>query len=265
MEIRKADRRQNNVSVDTDRRGDIDRREDSGLFYALEAIPPVRRVASIPDKIKNGDITSAAGITGLMLINLPEDVRDIRGAINQIKGEAPKYNHKEFQHSFSFFRGTAIEKWLHKNADADKKWAIWLRDNDNTLADTKFGKKIMKAVNSKEVDIIETSIQDYKKTNINAIKHSGSDFSQLTGRALRRTTVLGIGALALLELPKITKADKKIKQTAKSAVNVASITVGIGYGGAIGSKYGGATGSLIGMGIGAILGSKLSQNAQEVI
>jgi len=66
-------------------------------------------------------------------------------------------------------------------------------------------------------------------------------------------------------LPKITKSNETVKQTAKSAVNVASITTGIGYGGAIGARYGGSTGSLIGMGLGAILGSNLSQKVQETI
>ena len=268
-----SDKRKISLPVDKDRRAENpitaairdNIKNESGLVYALEALPPIRRIVSLPDKIGNGDVASAVGLAGLALINLPEDVRDIKGAIKQLKGEAPKYNHKEFQHNFSFFRGTAVEKWLNGQVDAGKKWAVFLRENDRTLADTKLGKKIMDAVKCKDVDIIETSIQDYKKTNINAVKHSGSEFAQLTGRALRRTTLLGVGAIVLLELPKIIKSDETIKQTAKSAINIASVTAGIGYGGAIGSKYGGATGSLIGMGFGAILGSKLSEKTQALI
>ena len=101
-----------------------------------------------------------------------------------------------------------------------------------------------------------------------AYKYEGSKFAQLTGRALKRTTKLGVLALALLEVPKIIEAIQKseiIEQATKSVVNVTSITAGIGYGGAIGAKHGGAMGSLVGMGFGAVLGSKLSEKMQEII
>lgn len=111
----------------------------------------------------------------------------------------------------------------------------------------------------------KTPIKNFKGLSTYAFSHSGSNFAKLTARAMRRTTVLGFGAIALLEVPKIFKSDEKIKQTTKSALNVASITSGIGYCGAIGSKHGGATGSLIGMGVGAILGSKLSEKTQQII
>lgn len=231
----------------------------------FEALPPVRRTLSIPDKIKNGDTTTALGMASLALINLPEDLRDIRGAYNQLNGAKAAYDYKNYQHSFSFFKGTAIEEWLCKHFDMGKKWAVWLRKNDITLAGTSFGKKIKNLVKAKESDIIETSITNFMGEQALAYKYSGSGFAKLTCRAMRRTTLLGIGAIALLELPKIIKSDEKIKQTAKSAVNIASVTAGIGYCGAIGAKYGGATGSLIGMGLGAILGSKISNKVQEII
>lgn len=265
MEIRQTDRRQNNVVVENDQRSGVDRRENPSLFYALEAVPTFRRTLSIPDKIENGEIAAAFGMASLALINIPEDLRDVKGAFNQLKGANALYDYKNYQHNFSFFKGTAIEKWLYKQIDANKKWAVWLSENDKTLADTKFGNKILGFLGSKEVDIIETSITNYKGEQALAVKYGGSKFAQLTGRALRRTTKLGVIALALLEVPKIIKSEDKIEQTAKSTVNVVSITAGIGYGGAIGAKYGGATGSLIGMGLGAILGNKLSKKAQETI
>lgn len=61
------------------------------------------------------------------------------------------------------------------------------------------------------------------------------------------------------------QAGNTAKQTVKSGINLASITAGIAYGGAIGSKYGGPLGSLIGMGTGAVFGSLVSKKAQEVI
>ncbi len=267
VELKSVDRRQNNVSVDTDRRCDKDKSEDISLFCALETIPPVRRAISIPDKIQHGEITSALGMASLALINLPEDWRDIKSAVNQFKGIDPKYDYKEYQHDFSFFRGTAIEKWLHGQIKKGKKWASWLYDNDRSLADTTFGGKLLNLVKGKESEnVIETKITNFVDDKAYAFKYEGSKFAQLTGRALKRTTKLGVLAIALLEVPKIFNAIKKgetIEQTVKSAVNVASVTAGIGYGGAIGAKHGGAIGSLVGMGFGAVLGGKLSEKIQE--
>ncbi|MEI8128386.1 MAG: hypothetical protein WCG95_02100, partial [bacterium] len=129
MAVPSVDRRQDSVSVATDRRCDKGKSEDVSLFCALETIPPVRRAISIPDKIEHGEITSALGMASLALINLPEDLRDIKSALDQFKGVEAKYKYKEYQHDFSFFRGTAIEGWLYKHVDKDKKWANWLIDN----------------------------------------------------------------------------------------------------------------------------------------
>ncbi len=264
-----VDRRQDSVSVATDRRCDKGKSEDVSLFCALETIPPVRRAISIPDKIEHGEITSALGMASLALINLPEDLRDIKSALDQFKGVEAKYKYKEYQHDFSFFRGTAIEEWLHGQIQKGKKWAKWLYRNDLTLADTAFGEKILNSVKAKlSEDIAETPITNFIGKQVYAFKYEGSKFAQLTGRALRRTTKLGVLAIALLEVPKIFNAiqnGETVKQTAKSAINVASITAGIGYGGAIGAKHGGAIGSLVGMGFGAVLGCKLSQKTQELI
>ena len=270
MAVGSVDRRQNNVSVDTDRRCEKSKSEDVGIFCALETIPPVRRAIDIPDKIRHGEITSALGMASLALINLPEDMRDIKNAVNQFRGIDTTYEgYREFQHDFSFFRGTAIEKWLHKHVNAGKKWATWLYDNDRALTETTFGEKLLNLVKGKESeDFIKTPITNFAGKKAYAFKYEGGKFAQLTGRALKRTTKLGVIALALLEAPKIINAIQKgetIEQTAKSTVNVASITAGIGYGGAIGAKHGGAIGSLVGMGFGAVLGSKLSENIQQVI
>ena len=58
--------------------------QDSVFVYALESLPPVRRIASLPDKIQNNDYIPALGLASLALINLPEDVRDIKSAGEQI-------------------------------------------------------------------------------------------------------------------------------------------------------------------------------------
>lgn len=281
---RESDRRQVSMPVEVDRRqGDRrtvsftnDKSKPSSqnkgdlLFEACEALPQVRRIKSLPDQIENGNATTALGMASLALINLPEDCRDVRSASRQIKGLItkdfkPSYDYKNYQHNFSFFRGTAIEKWLHKHIDNGSKWAKWLYDNDITLVNTSFGNKILGLVKAEENNPVKTGIKDFQGKYLSASSYSGNMFGKLTARALQRTTLLGLGVMCLLEVPKIFKSDKKIKQSAKSAVNIASITAGIGYGGAIGAKYGGPTGSLIGMGAGAILGNKISHKAQKLV
>lgn len=274
LEIRKTDRRQNNISVENDRRSGVDRRDlskdtsvfqNASAFEALKVIPQWRRISSVKDKMNNDDEIGALGSVGLMLINLPEDKRDVIGVVNQLTGAEPLYDYKNFQHPFSFFRGTMLEKWLHKNVAAGKKWAKFLYNNDISLYNTISDLKFLKPFIAEEKDAIKSNIKDYRGKSIKAFSFTGNKFAKLTARALKRTTLLGVIAMCLFELPKIFKSDKKIKQVEKSAINVVSITAGIGYIGAIGFKYGGSTGSLIGMGLGAVLGGKLSQKTQELI
>lgn len=250
--------------------------------YAFEAVPMYRRVESIPDQLNKGNGATALGMAALALINLPEDCRDVLGAAKQVKSiftkepHLAKYDYKNYQHQFSFFRGTAIEKWLHKNVDEGKKWAEWLYNNDKTLANTEFGKKTLNILSTKVEKVLPTEIKNYKGISVLGFSYKGTKLGELTGRAMQRTTKLGIIALGLLELPKIIKAFNKgdnvldttgnvAGQTIKSAVNVATVTAGIAYCGAIGSKYGKGFGSLIGMGVGAILGGIISKKIQETI
>lgn len=247
------------------------------LNYAFEAVPMYRRTVSLPDTIKEGDITTGLGMAALALINLPEDWRDVKSAAKQVKsiftGKPYKgsYIYKDYQHSFSFFRGTAVDKLVHKNADAGKGWAKWLLKNDKTLAETSLGEGILNLAGGKEAHLVPTEIKDLKDANVVAAKYEGNAFAKMTGRAMRRMTKLGLVAMCALEAPKILKEMDKGKdantgkQIAKSAINITTITTGVAYGGAIGSKYGKGLGSLIGMGAGAILGSVASNTAQSVL
>ena len=260
---------------------------DQGVMYALESLPPVRRLSSLPDKIQNGDYAPAVGLASLALINFPEDCRDIKSAYSQLfeKGYKPKYDSKELQHPFSFFRGTLLHKFVDPNTAKNPELAEKLLNADTTLANTKFGKFVMKSLNTEISGAFNTSIEDIGHTKemnnyVKALSFEGKgqlkNFGELTARAMTRTTKLGVCVLAALELPKIFKAmghgngigeqaGNTVKQTAKSGINVASITAGIGYGGAIGAKKFGATGSIVGMGLGAIIGAFASNKLQDVI
>lgn len=271
------------------------RRNDGDIVKqcVFEALPPVRRVASLPDKVHKGDYVPALGLASLALINLPEDLRDIKTAKEQVeaflKGQKYEgaYNYRDFQHEFSFFRGTLLEFLVDFKKTGNIERAKKLYALDKSLLRTKFGERIMNLLGVEQAST-ETVKKFNKKTglweaarDINgkrriALKFDGSAFGKLTARAMARTTLIGTGVLAAIELPKILKAMTKgnnigekaentAKQTAKSALNFAATTVGIAYGGAIGSKYLKGFGSIVGMGIGAVLTSKASQKLQNAI
>ncbi|MDD3150146.1 MAG: hypothetical protein PHV68_04865 [Candidatus Gastranaerophilales bacterium] len=325
------DRRQNNRSVDVERRSGIDRREDSRisndkfnsdiqkfqitinennekkplidtfdktvsenkestevLFKSLSPIAPVRRISSLPDKLENHDYLSALGLSSLALVNLPEDLRDIKGAINQIRSKIdknfiydPLYNRKTHQHSFSFFRGTMLDEPLQKQIDKGNIFAEKLDKLDRkTIYETKLGEKIQNffgiEANYDNITVVD-GIKNAAGKKARAYEFTAKKLGgEITARAIKRIPLLSVIALGILELPKIFKSHNKGdniadkvketgKQTLKSGINVTSVLTGIGYGGAIGAKHGGAVGSLIGMGAGAVFGSEVSKKIQDLI
>ena len=251
---------------------------------ALGSLPPVRRVISLPDKVESGDVFGAAGLASLALINLPEDIRDIKAASSQLKAIAkgekytPKYEYSKYQHDFSFLKGTLVQDYMKGiTSQEGKERVAKIYSADKSLYNTSFGEKIKSFLGIVDGESEECPVKNIFGENLELSEiKSKSAFGELTGRAMKRMTVFGIGALAVLELPKIIKAigqgstvgeqtKNTAKQTVKSGINVASVAAGIGYCGAIGAKKFGATGSLIGMGIGAVVGATASQKLQEAI
>ncbi|MDD3151199.1 MAG: hypothetical protein PHV68_10265, partial [Candidatus Gastranaerophilales bacterium] len=132
------------------------------LFKSLSPIAPVRRVSSLPDKLENHDYLAALGLGALAFNNLPEDIRDIKGAYNQVRSKIdknfvynPLYNRKTHQHSFSFFRGTFLDDFLFEQQKKGNIFAEKLYDLDATIYETKFGKKIQ---NFFGIDVIDQKI-----------------------------------------------------------------------------------------------------------
>lgn len=294
VEKRNIDRRQSNVPVANDRRNGADRRAEKSntnknkdfLNYSFEALPQYRRIASIPDKIKAGNTTTALGLASLALINLPEDCRDVVSASKQIKSFftgvkfEPKYDYTKYQHPFSFFRGTFLHNFADPNKSKKPELAQKILDSDKTLAQTKFGKKIINIFGAEKTGSIRTKIHAINSAKENPIFvraniYEGTKFGKLTAHAMERTTKWGLVAIALLETPQIAKefchgdsisekAKNGAKQVLKSGMNVALTSAGIGYMGAIGQKLG-PFGSLVGMGAGAIIGGYGSRKLQDVI
>lgn len=295
------DRRKTATPISHDRRCGMDRRmsfreklqQEQGLVYALESIPPIRRIACLPEKIDNGDLIPALGMAGLAFINIPEDMRDIKNAVQEVKclvnGNKciDAYNYKNCQHEFSFFRGTFLEHLIDEKKSKNPELTKKITKLDESFIDTGIGKKIMKFLKVKISGEESIKIFD-KKTNswgiakdINgrhryAYIFEGGSFAKITARAMLRTTMMGVVIVAAMELPKIIKsmfsgknikqkADNTASQVVKSGINVAATTAGIAYCGAIGSKYGKSFGSLVGMGVGAVIGNIASNKIQDLI
>ena len=250
------------------------------VLSVLSPIVPVRRISSLPDNIKDGNYTRAAGLVGLMTINLPEDTRDLAGAWKQFKtGEIPSY-YKDFQAPFSFFRGTFLEPLVNKMG----KLGVKLHKADVPLYDTKFGELCQKVFKyDLSLDEIPTNrfvpkiVQDesgktvIKSFEVYAKKVEGSALGKTVGNALLRIPYISALVLGAMEIPAIFKAFKKPAastkdrtinggtQILKSSVNVSAILAGIGMFGYLLKGRGGPIGSLVGMGLGSIAGAYASK------
>mgnify|MGYP001453090542 CR=1 FL=1 len=270
------------------------------VFMALSPITPIRRISSLPDNLEEQNYGRAAGLVALAILNLPEDLRDLKNAVSEISSKVlskntkqlikdrfpkiyknllnykPAYDYKNFQHPLSFFRGTFMEPLLNLPGKYGKKISRKLYYADKTIHDTKFGQWLLNKFNIVEDNFVKTNVIDSFKIDIFAVSHKGGNrFTRLLARAMLRMPVLSILSLSLLELPAIIKSTKKgdttkekavstAKQIAKSGIFVTSISCGIGIFGALLSKKG-PTRSLIGMGLGSVAGGLVSQKANKLI
>lgn len=263
------------------------------LSYSLMAAPPYRRISAIPDKMSSDEIFYSLGMASLGLVNFPQDLRDIKEALKQVflniqgKKYTGVYDFRNYQHDFSLCHGTLLERFIDTKKMQSAKLAEKIQRLDNTLLNTGFGRKVLDLFGVKEI-----KSQAFKQFNKNThawevvkdvngkIKYargfSGSKFGVLTAHVLARTIIPELMVFSVVEIPLIyralatsdnlrEKAKNILKQTAKSAITVASLFLGFGYLGAIGSKYFKVFGSLAGMGLGAIVGTKVSQKINKRI
>ena len=242
------------------------------VISALSPVVPVRRISSLPDNVEDGNYARAAGLIGLMVMNLPEDGRDLQDGWKQITtGEIPEHYKKGYQSAFSFFRGTFLEPLTRNTNPLGEK----IYNLDKTLYDTTFGQKIMEFLKTDIEHSIKTKRSDINDNFVKAYKFAGTKLGKIMGRSLLRMTKLGVAALSILEIPAIYKAFTKrdsikenvkagSKQTTKSAMYVTSMISGIGIIGAILAKKGPAY-SLLGMGIGSAIGGLISKGFNKLI
>lgn len=245
----------------------------------VNSVAPVRRITGLPEMIRQGDGIAAAGLAALTVVSLPEDCRDIRDAckhssclIRRKKFAAP-YDFAKYQHDFSFFRGTLLHEGMKRvKSERGKRIVDKIYSADKTLYNTKFGKWIKKVFGIEDGKLIKSKIKNLYGKEIPVqemiIKKDFLGLKDLTGRAMKRTSILGVAFMGALELPKLIKSIRKDDnsfgiQSAKSAINVLGLTIGMGYLGALGGKKFGALGSLLGMGAGVLAGASGSKYIQN--
>ncbi len=251
----------------------------------VSTVAPARRLCDIPDMVRSGDTIAAIGLAGLTIVSLPEDCRDLKAAYNHSSCVLRKrrisapYNYHKYQHDFSFFRGTLLHEAMKRvKSERGKKIVDNLYKSDITLYNTKFGKWVQNILGIENGKNIKSSIKNLYGQEVSVqkiiVKKDFLGLKELTGRAMKRTSLLGLAFMGLLELPKIIKSITKgddaqektksfAKQVGKSSLNVFGVTAGMGYIGAIGAKKYGALGSLIGMGLGVIAGAGASKWIQN--
>ena len=253
----------------------------------VNSVAPARRLCDIPNMVRSGDTIAAAGLAGLTIVSLPEDCRDLKAAYNHSscvlrkKRISAPYNYHKYQHDFSFFRGTLLHEAMKRvKSERGKKIVDKLYKSDVTLYNTKFGKWVQKVLGIENGKDVKSSVKNLYGKEIPVqkiiVKNDFLGLKELTGRAMKRTSLLGLAFMGVLELPKIIKSATKgedvqeksksfAKQVGKSSLNVLGVTAGMGYIGAIGAKKYGALGSLIGMGLGVIAGAGTSQWIQNLV
>ena len=253
----------------------------------LNSVAPVRRVISLPDMVSQGDVAAAVGLGALTVVSLPEDCRDLRDAYRHSKSVLTRsrysnaYNYRKYQHDFSFFRGTLLHE-LMKRAKSPrmKKFVSRVYSLDKTLYNTWFGKLTKKILGIKDGKKVLSKVKNLDGTQQYVqqivVKKDLWGFKDLTARALKRTSVLGLAFMSLLEVPRIIKqflsgenTEEKLKsgaeQIGRGILNVLGVSVGMGYGGAWGAKKFGAVGSLIGMGAGLFAGCGVSNIIKRLV
>jgi hypothetical protein len=247
------------------------------ILYAFGFIPPVRRVQSLPDSVKDNNWIRVALLLGMAGINFPRDYTEVQRAWNEgisIKKNGIK-NTKfiDAQRPFHLLKGTMVEKWAEKYPKFKKVFNA-LDKFDKTLYDTKFGKLICKWL-----DVKETGGHSFNNTGIGTSREFGKFFEEnyfkkVIGKSLLRVSRLSLITTALFEVPALLKsltqkeptgekAKSVTKQVIKSAGYVALMSGGTAIAGAMAGSS--LIAQLFGMGIGAGLALMASHSINRKI
>lgn len=245
--------------------------------FLYKSTPIWSRLDTAHKLAEQGDYFSAFTVGSLALLFGPEDLREVKTAVKQIKALVkgdnsfiPDYDYTKAQHPGSFFRGSILHKKMNPFAPNSKyvDEKLWLLEQDKALIQTKLGKKVLDYFDIK-TEKINTDIEEILqvegfKNNVQAYKFIGkSSFGKLTARAMTRTPVLslvadaGVEALSIRhEVKQGKNLFKALKEGILSFTTTALLTA---FFGALGSYFGPA-GSLLGVTLG-IYTSKKIENA----
>ena len=251
-----------------------DEKETNITFGAL---PVYGKVYDLPQQLSHGDYGSSAMLSTLAAINAPEEIDDLMSALAQIKSKFSKkfvyekpYDNRVAQHPFSFFRNSALRKYMNPESPLCPFPALaeWLVDKDKSIYATKLGKYIRNKLNI-VTDDIESKVESIYSTDKDKVyviaKKINTDnfFKDIAARSMLRTTKIGALALGSIEAVqaknKIDNGESPLKAVGSAVLNTGATLAGAGVLGAIGAKYGGAAGSFIGTGGGAVLGALTSR------
>lgn len=244
------------------------------LKLAASPIAPIRRVIGVKEASKE-DRIKTIGLAALAANNLPMDIKDIIGVINEIRHKTPR---QKGQIEFTFSQDTLAEYPLRfLNKLSHDKVKQHFSKIDKSVFSTKFGEFIRKKlkIDASDVniapDIIKSSISPNKIYNL-----KGSRFAKLIGNSMLRIPVLNLAIFSLLEVPHIIKAIKdepdsknKLKagaaQTLKSGINLISMVSVMALTGALMSKRLGSLGSWLGIGFGCYGGEKIGKKVNNIL
>lgn len=255
-----------------------ERREKFKNFHSpvvFEGVPVVGKLNGVPESVIDGNYLRAYTLWSLAFLNGPEDIQNVYEATKQIKSwikgtvyKAP-YNYKEYQHPFSFFRGTPLHNVLNpfKPNAKFKNAKLWLANHDKSVVETQFGVNLLEKMEI-STDKIETHIKeitytDKNKTYVNAYKFIGkSSTGKFAAKVMTRTPVIGLAVSAGLEginaAHEINKGKSPLSEIGKAGARWGTSALITGVCGAIGSSFG-PVGTVIGTSLGAILSATVGK------
>lgn len=251
--------------------------EAQAALYAGGVVPTVRRLGSLPRLIEGNNGEGAAIALGYAALNVPADLthtglawREAKHLLKNGLTSIPKREHQWIMRSVA---GTPLDFLLNK------KSFKWLEQIDNTLFDTKFGRgvrDIFKIHFDKANPTIFVKPVFENSTAIPAHKIAGNYIQQIIGRALLRTSTIGLAISTAIETPALFKAAVNTEgttmdkakavgiQALKSGSFIALSTAAIGIAGAILFPYG-VLASLAGMAIGSFSSLEVSKGVNKLI
>ncbi|OGI03821.1 MAG: hypothetical protein A2Y25_07380 [Candidatus Melainabacteria bacterium GWF2_37_15] len=244
-------------------------------LYVGGILPPLRRIGSLPESIKEDNWERAALLTGMAAANFPGDFTQLALAGRELKNQYANgfknFGKKEYQRGLLFFKGTFFDSLFNKY-----KWYQNLKKVDTTLYSSSFGERVKSLFKIHDTNEANINKIFANADDIPAVKINGNSVQKIVGRSLLRISKFGLITTALLEIPALVKSITKTEgtitdkakafgtQLMKSGGYVALMTAGIAIGGAALLPYL-IAGEFVGMAIGSALALMASNSLNKQI